>query len=100
MPELLKVQAGADYFTQFHLTLQKPDLPQGIVDALNSQQQAAAQNAAQAQLNQKVNTELDSIRALVSVLGPQGYLTYKAIQEGKVTVVPIPQGSNVQVPAK
>jgi hypothetical protein len=63
--------------------------------AIRQTQVAVQENKAQTEKNAKINTELESIRELVKVLGPDGYNTYKAIEAGKITVMPIPQGSGV-----
>ncbi len=34
------------------------------------------------------------------MLGPQGAILYKAIQDGKVSIVPVPTGSAVNVTPK
>ena len=48
----------------------------------------------------QVQSELQSIKALVAVLGPDGYVAYQAIKDGKISVIPIPQGSSVVVQPK
>lgn len=104
----IKDQAGADYFCQpgyagtgpcgnAVLTLQSPVPPENIRAALTAEQEAVAQNNAQKQKNETVRTELESIRELVKVLGPEAYVLYKAIQDGKVSVVPVPAGSGINV---
>lgn len=106
--QFIKDQAGADYFCQpgyagtgpcgqAVLTLQSPVPPENIRAALTAEQEAVAQNNAQKQRNETVRTELESIRELVKVLGPEAYVLYKAIQDGKVTVVPVPAGSGINV---
>lgn len=89
--------AGGAYFRGFSLTLQRPTIPDANRDALAAEQVAVAQNSAQKAVNAKVGTELSSIRELVRVLGPGGYILYKAIQDGKITVVPVPLGGNINV---
>lgn len=104
----IKDQAGSDYFCQpgfagtgkcgnAVLTLQSPVPPENIRNALTAEQEAVAQNNAQKQKNETVKTELESIRELVKVLGPEAYVLYKAIQDGKVSVVPVPAGSGINV---
>ncbi len=106
--QFIKETAGADYFCQPNyagtgdcgdivLTIQKPEPPASLVEALAAEQAAKQQNLAQQQINTKVKTELESIRDLVKVLGPQGAVLWKAIQDGKVQVVPVPQGSNINI---
>ncbi|WP_020578785.1 SPFH domain-containing protein [Actinopolymorpha alba] len=106
--QFIKDQAGADFFCQPSyagagpcgnavLTLQAPVPPENIRAALTAEQEAVAQNNAQKQRNETVRTELESIRELVKVLGPEGYVLYKAVQEGKVSVVPVPAGSGINI---
>jgi hypothetical protein len=103
LPKYVEQAMGDDYFNDFSVTVQKPDLPETLTKAIVATQEAIEQNKAQEQRNATVQTELESIRALVEVLGPDGYNTYQAIKDGKINVVAIPQGSdlvvNPQVPA-
>lgn len=84
----------------FSLTLQQPKPPQAVQDSLANAQKAIQDNNTQKNTNTKIRTELETIRDLVKVLGPQGYILYKAIQDGKITVVPVPQGSSFTVDNK
>lgn len=106
--QFIKAAAGADYFcnqnyagvgecADISLTIQKPELPEALVNALADEQAAKAENAAQLQRNAKVRTEIESIKDLVKVLGPQGAVLWQAIQQGEVSVVPVPQGSNINI---
>ncbi|MFI7053588.1 hypothetical protein ACIBLB_16145 [Streptosporangium canum] len=106
--QFIQETAGADYFchqnyagrgecADISLTIQKPEPPEALVSALASEQAAKAENVAQAQRNAKVRTEIESIKDLVKVLGPQGAVLWQAIQKGQVSVVPVPQGSNLNI---
>ncbi|WP_203985554.1 SPFH domain-containing protein [Sphaerisporangium rufum] len=106
--QFIKETAGADYFCQPNyggsgecgdvvLTIQKPEPPQSLIDALAAEQAAKQQNLAQAQINTKVKTELESIRDLVKVLGPQGAILWKAVQDGRIDVVPVPADGSVNI---
>ncbi|MFC4529554.1 SPFH domain-containing protein [Sphaerisporangium dianthi] len=106
--QFIKETAGADYFCQPNfggtgdcgdvvLTIQKPEPPQTLIDALAAEQSAKQQNLAQQQINTKVKTELESIKDLVKVLGPQGAILWKAIQDGRVQVVPVPQNGSINI---
>jgi len=79
------------------LTIQTPQPPENIVNALASEQQAVAENEAQKQRNATVVTELESTRLLVDVLGPEAYVLLKAIEDGRITVFPVPGGSNINL---
>lgn len=81
----------------FNLTLQQPQPPQNVRNALAQAQEAAEQAEAQKNRNVQVRTELDAIRDLVKVLGPDGYVLYQAIKDGRITVVPVPQGGNLNI---
>ncbi|MEV7008246.1 SPFH domain-containing protein [Streptosporangium sp. NPDC051022] len=98
--QFIKEQAGADYFTGFKFTLQQPQPPQKVRDALAEAQEAIEQNAAQKNKNEQVKTEIQSIRELVDVLGPQGAVLWQAIRNGQISVVPVPQGSSLNVTPK
>lgn len=97
LPEYVKQATGGEYFRNFSVTLQKPIIPDELQKALEQAQVAAKQTEAQAQRNVQVQSELESIKALVAVLGPDGYNTYQAIKDGRIQVVTIPQGSSVVV---
>ncbi|WP_433254205.1 SPFH domain-containing protein [Streptosporangium sp. CA-135522] len=106
--QFIQETAGADYFcnqnyigtgecADISLTIQKPEPPDSLVNALAAEQAAKAENVAQTQRNAKVRTELESIKDLAKVLGPQGAVLWQAIQNGQVSVVPVPQGSNLNI---
>lgn len=92
--------AGGEYFTNISLTLQKPILPEELTKALQSAQTAQQENEAQKSRNEQIDTEIMAIEKLVDILGPDAYVTYKAVQDGKITVMPIPQGTSVAVGGK
>ena len=100
LPAYIKQAAGGDYFTNISLTLQKPILPGDLTDALQAAQTAQQQKSAQESRNTQIDVELEAIRKLVEVLGADGYVAYKAVQEGKVQVLPIPQGANLVAGAR
>ncbi|SDR02047.1 SPFH domain-containing protein [Thermostaphylospora chromogena] len=106
--QFIKETSGGDYFCNPNyagtgpcgdvvLTIQKPEPPESLVNALAAEQAAKAENAAQAQRNAKIRTELESIRDLAKVLGPQGALLWQAIQSGKVEVIPVPQDGSITI---
>lgn len=100
LPQYVEQAIGGDYIGDFEVTLQKPILPEDLENALKDAEVAAQQARVQEERNQQVNSELDSIRELVDVLGPDGYNVYQAIKDGKVTVMPIPTGSDITIPTK
>lgn len=97
-PAQVEALTGGDFFLNPRVTIQKPQVPDNVQAALAQEQIAIAQNNAQKQINTKVQTELISVKELVKVLGPYGYILYKAIQDGKITVVPVPAGANINLP--
>jgi hypothetical protein len=115
-PQLVKQQAGLEAFCQpnfdgngacgsFALTLQNPTPPANIIAALTDEQAAVAQESAQRKRNAAVKTELDSIRELVKVLGPDGYIAYRALKIAEDNkqpppVVFVPQGGRVNVDSR
>lgn len=97
LPTYVKQGMGDEYFDNYSLTIQKPELPGDLLKALQDTQTAVEQNNAQKQRNTQVETEIQSIGKLVAILGPEGYNTYQAIKDGKINVMPIPQGSSFNV---
>lgn len=114
LPGSVKSLAGGNYFTNFTVQIQKPNIPAGVADALTAQEIAKAQNEAQKLTNKTIDTELVSIKKVVAVLGKQGYIDYvknqltkeqqvllkNAIAQGKVSIMPVPTGSNLTLPAR
>ena len=102
----VKNLAGEDYFTNFHVVVQKPDAPDAIVTALEASVAAQLNNQAQLQKNAAITTELQSIKQLVNELGPQGYIDYLAMKQcsdTKGAVCPytfLPQGAIIQPKTK
>ncbi len=97
LPIYVKQAMGGDYLKINSVTIQKPDLPDDLANSIRAVQVAIQDNKAQTEKNTKITTELSSIQALVKVLGVDGYNTYQAIKDGKISVMPIPQGSGVLV---
>lgn len=97
LPTYVKQGMGGEYFNNYSLTIQKPELPADLLKALQDTQTAIEQTNAQKQRNTQVETEIQSIAKLVAILGPDGYNTYQAIKDGKISVMPLPQGSSFVV---
>jgi hypothetical protein len=88
-----QTEGDAEFFQNFAITLQKPEPPQSIKDALVKQQSSvAAAKAAQAEAEARKNTvlaevevekaEAMKIQTRVDVLGREGYLQQYAIDHG------------------
>ncbi|GAB3207343.1 SPFH domain-containing protein [Marinactinospora thermotolerans] len=79
------------------LTLQQPQPPEDVRNALAAAQEAIERNEAQKAENARVATELEAIEDLVDVLGPEGYVLYKALENGDIEVIPVPAGGGVNI---
>lgn len=97
--QFIQEQGGAGFFGGFAVTLQQPQPPQGVRDALASAQQALEENAAQKNKNERAKTELESIKQLVAVLGPQGAVMWQAVKDGRIQVV-VSDGGAIAVTPK
>lgn len=99
LPEIVKtLTQGVDLFTVNAVLLQKPAIQPGLVSGLTDKQAAELRNQA---------AEVDKKAAESFPGGLAGYQAYQqqqainqAIKDGKVQVIPIPQGSPVIVGAK
>lgn len=100
LPGFIKQDTGSDYFGQFRLTLQKPELPQELNDSLLRLQKAIQDTAAQTEENKRLASVVDGTRAQIEMLGPDNYVLLEAIKSGRVTFMPIPAGSPVMVAPK
>ncbi|MDD2326262.1 MAG: SPFH domain-containing protein, partial [Alphaproteobacteria bacterium] len=100
LPKYVEQTVGGAYFENFSVTLQKPSLPEDLEKALQDAEVAVQQTKAQEQRNSQVQSELEAIRPLVDVLGPDGYNVYQAIKDGRIQIMPIPGGTDVAIPTK
>ena len=100
LPRFVKQSMNGEYFNNYSLTIQKPTLPEDLLKALQDTQTAIEQNNAQKERNATIQTEAESIKRLVDILGPDGYNTYQAIKDGRMPIYTIPQGSGVNVPGQ
>ncbi|MFI6485226.1 hypothetical protein ACIBH1_45460 [Nonomuraea sp. NPDC050663] len=78
--EFVKEQTGAEYFTNFKLTLQMPVPPASLQDAKTAKEVAAQRNEAQIAENTRAATESEQIKKLVEILGRDGAVAWKAAQ--------------------
>lgn len=97
LPRFVMQGMDGEFFDNYSLTIQKPTLPEALVKALQDTQTAIEQNNAQKERNATIQTEAESIKRLVDILGPEGYNVYQAIKDGKISVMPIPSGSGVNL---
>lgn len=84
---------------QITLTLQKPQPPNSLVEAMAAEQAAKVQAAAQQQINLKVDSELQSMAKLVKLLGPDAYVKLQAVNSGRAQVI-ISDGSGINITPK
>lgn len=97
LPKYIAETAGGAYFDIGAVTMQKPSVTPDLQKTIDAVQQAIQENKAQEQRNATVTSELQSIRELVAVLGPDAYNVYQAIKDGRIPV--IQSGTVVQLPA-
>lgn len=119
VPQYVKQLAGGDFFVNWSILINSLTPPENVVKALNDEQAAVAQanaakakavadaQTAQAQADAEVAVqkakalaaaqEAKAIEELVKVLGVDGYIKLRAIQDGRISVLPIPDGSSVLV---
>jgi hypothetical protein len=95
----IKTIMGDNYFQLNGIILQRPDIPEGLKGPLTDKQAAVINSQAVEIAKQAANSFPGGIVAYQQYLSQQAI--NKAIQDGKVQVIPIPQGSgvNVQIPA-
>ncbi|WP_435113343.1 SPFH domain-containing protein [Nocardiopsis synnemataformans] len=79
------------------LTLQQPTPPEEVRAALTQAQEAVEKTTAQEAENARVEAELEAIEDLVDVLGPEGYILYQALKDGRVDFLPVPSGGDINV---
>lgn len=88
---------GQPYFTKMTMILRSPEPPANILAAVNASVEAQERNKAQQNENDRIDTKLQSMKKLVDLLGPEGAVLYQAIEDGKVSVIPIPAGGSINV---
>ncbi|GGO68500.1 SPFH domain-containing protein [Nonomuraea cavernae] len=87
MGQFLREQGGAEFFDKFSVTLQQPQPPLNVREAMAAVQQAQEENVAQKAKNEKARTELEAIRALKDVLGAQGAVMWQAVKDGRIQII-------------
>jgi hypothetical protein len=97
-PEFVRQTATEDYFKNFSLTIQKPQPPDNIVQALAAEQQAILENSAQIKKNDAARTKYNTFTDCKRVLSEGSCVLLYGIDSGKITMVP--QDSIVNVPPK
>ena len=92
----------------FNLEIQKPIPPESVSNALAETAAEVERNQQALAAQQRINTEAETLASLVAVLGQDGAISYQvqqqqlsilqnAITEGKVPIMPLPYGSNLNV---
>jgi hypothetical protein len=87
MTQFLREQGGAAFFEKFAVTLQQPQPPLKVREAMAAVQQAKEENTAQKARNEKAQTELEAIKALKDVLGAEGAVMWQAVKDGRVQII-------------
>lgn len=100
LPSFVKEQGGASFFQGINVTLQQPQPPEDVRKALAASQAAIEENRAQKNKNEKTRTEIEAIKDLVKVLGPEATVLWRAIEKGQVSVIPVPAGTSLNVSPK
>ncbi|WP_101789207.1 SPFH domain-containing protein [Nonomuraea indica] len=87
MGQFLREQGGTAFFEKFSVTLQQPQPPLKVREAMAAVQQAQEENTAQKAKNEKARTELEAIKALKDVLGAQGAVMWQAVKDGRIQII-------------
>ncbi|WP_246080330.1 SPFH domain-containing protein [Nonomuraea mesophila] len=87
MVQFLREQGGTAFFEKFSVTLQQPQPPLKVREAMAAVQQAQEENTAQKAKNEKARTELEAIKDLKNVLGPQGAVMWQAVKDGRIQII-------------
>lgn len=95
----IQANGGGEFFLNFNITLQKPEPPQNLRDALTAEQEAITRNNAQVKENVRLKTKYDTFADCKKQLSEQSCIQIYAIDSGRVSVVPLPAGSNFNVNA-
>ncbi len=107
IPATVKALAGDNFFENFSIVIQKPDLPDALQGQLQAEQVAIQARQAQVQENARLREELNGFNSLVAKLGREGAIDYlrvkvmeEAIKSGKVQVIYLPDGTSVSAAPK
>lgn len=100
LPAAIKQATGDEYFTNIDLSLQKPILPQALTDQLLATQRATEATVAQTQENLRLAQKALGEKALIDLYGADNYVTLKAIENGNIQILPVPQGAIINLPAR
>ncbi|GAA0944831.1 SPFH domain-containing protein [Actinocorallia libanotica] len=89
---------GSGECGSFLLTLQQPVPPENVRVSLAAAQQAIEDNKTQTNRNKQIQTELKALADLKKVLGDAyAVILYQAIKDGKIKVVPVPAGGDINI---
>lgn len=98
LPAAIKQATGDEYFINIDLSLQKPVLPGQLSEQLLATQRATEATLAQAEENKRLELKAEGERKLIELYGADNYVTLKAIEDGKIQILPVPQGAIINVP--
>ncbi|QOH59819.1 SPFH domain-containing protein [Rhodococcus rhodochrous] len=99
LPAAIEQATGGAYFINIDLSLQKPVLPQQLTDQLLATQRASEAAIAQAEENRRLELKAQGEKALIDLYGADNYVLLKAIEDGKIQILPVPQGAIINLPA-
>lgn len=85
------------YIVIDQVSIQPPEPPTDLVDALEAAEKAKAENDAQKQKNETARTQFDQYRDCKKVLSEQGCITLQLAKEGNIPFYLIPQGTGVNL---
>lgn len=99
LPAAIEQATGGAYFINIDLSLQKPVLPQQLTDQLLATQRATEATLAQEEENKRLEKKAEGEKALIDLYGADNYVLLKAIEDGKIQILPVPQGAIINLPA-
>jgi hypothetical protein len=84
----------------FTMTIGKPaPVDDKVIAGLEAVEANRGQVDAQAQENARKDKELEAVSRQIDKLGPGNYVLLEGIRSGKISVMVVPPGTNVQVPS-
>jgi len=99
LPAAIEQATGGAYFINIDLSLQKPVLPQQLTDQLLATQRATEATLAQVEENKRLEQKALGEQKLVDLYGADNYVLLKAIENGNIQILPVPQGAIINLPA-
>jgi hypothetical protein len=97
LPDLVAQAMGGQYFTINQVSISKPEISQGLQDAIEARQEAEQAKAAQVAKNKTIKTQYQTVKdCLKSGLSEQSCTLIYLEQSGaNIPFVPVPQGGSI-----